>query len=292
MYKVLIVEDAKMIQKVLNGIFSKNGYEVIGIANNGIEAVEKYFELKPDLMTMDIRMPLMDGLQALKEITFREQTSENKVNAKIMMVTSVEDDVKAVRMAGLYGASDYVKKPFKTDDLLRRVERVMDENYNFVKAALRDSEAPLQENKGEEGASYVIESDDSSSDKSVIDPVLKENLEEINDALNVIANDIISVGVPISGEKLPPFYHAIDSVARKLDVEHLKETSSFTHALANYLKRMENCGVPLAKPDVDLTLNAIDVIEDAIEVIIEDNGEDGLLSSREGKNMTKILKRL
>ncbi|MBF0274067.1 MAG: response regulator, partial [Nitrospinae bacterium] len=157
---VLIVEDAKMIQKVLSGIFSTNGYKVVGIANNGLEAIDKYFDLKPDLVTMDIRMPKMDGLQALKEIKFKEDTAKQKVNAKIMMVTSVEDDVRAVKVAGLYGASDYIKKPFKTDDLLERVDRVVNHGYNFVKESLDAMKLPserITKREDDSVSSYVIE---------------------------------------------------------------------------------------------------------------------------------------
>ena len=66
--KVLIVDDAAFMRMMIKDILSKNGYDVIGEAENGLKAVEKYQELKPDVTTMDITMPEMDGINAVKEI--------------------------------------------------------------------------------------------------------------------------------------------------------------------------------------------------------------------------------
>ena len=203
--KVLIVEDAKMIQKVLKGIFSTNGYEVVGIANNGLEAIDLYFTLKPDLVTMDIRMPKMDGLQAIKEIKFKEGIAKKKVGAKIMMVTSVEDDVRAVKVAGLYGASDYIKKPFKTDELLERVDRVVNHDYNFVKESLEGmklSGERITKREDDSVSSYVIEGEDLGNNEGVIDPSLREELEELDETLNDVANDFIASGYTMPEDKI------------------------------------------------------------------------------------------
>ena len=66
--RILIVDDAAFMRMMIKDILSKNGFEVVGAAADGMQAVEKYNELKPDLVTMDITMPEMDGIAALKEI--------------------------------------------------------------------------------------------------------------------------------------------------------------------------------------------------------------------------------
>ena len=66
--RVLVVDDAAFMRMMVKDILSKNGYEIVGEAENGMKALEKYQELKPDLVTMDITMPEMDGITAVKEI--------------------------------------------------------------------------------------------------------------------------------------------------------------------------------------------------------------------------------
>ena len=66
--RVLVVDDAAFMRMMVKDILTKNGYEVVGEAENGMKALEKYQELKPDLITMDITMPEMDGISAVKEI--------------------------------------------------------------------------------------------------------------------------------------------------------------------------------------------------------------------------------
>lgn len=82
MAKILIVDDSKTSRKILRNILEDSGHEVVGEAINGEEAVVKYKELQPDITTMDITMPVMDGLQALKEIMDTDK------NAKVVMVTA------------------------------------------------------------------------------------------------------------------------------------------------------------------------------------------------------------
>ena len=68
MKRILIVDDAAFMRMMLKDIFTKNGYEVVGEAENGLKAIEKYKELNPDIVTLDITMPELDGIGALKEI--------------------------------------------------------------------------------------------------------------------------------------------------------------------------------------------------------------------------------
>ena len=81
--RVLVVDDAAFMRMMVKDILSKNGYEIVGEAENGMKALEKYQELKPDLVTMDITMPEMDGISAVKEI------KKVDPNAKVVMCSAM-----------------------------------------------------------------------------------------------------------------------------------------------------------------------------------------------------------
>jgi len=117
MAKILIVDDSKTSRKILRNILEDNGHEVIGEAINGKEAVSKYTELHPDITTMDITMPEMDGLEALKEIMSIDK------NAKVVMVTAAGQKTKMVD-AVKYGASEFLTKPFEAEQIIEIVEKV------------------------------------------------------------------------------------------------------------------------------------------------------------------------
>ncbi len=116
--KVLIVDDAVFMRMKLRDILEKNGYEVVGEAQNGLEAVEKYKQEKPDLVTMDITMPEMDGVAALKEIKAQDP------DAKVVMCSAMGQQ-SMVMEAIQSGALDFIVKPFDTDRVLQSLERVM-----------------------------------------------------------------------------------------------------------------------------------------------------------------------
>jgi two-component system chemotaxis response regulator CheY len=99
-------------------ILNRNGFEVIGEAENGAIAVKKYKELKPDIVTMDITMPEMTGLEALKEI--REFDPE----AKVIMVSAMGQEVM-VREAVMLGAQSFIIKPFKNDHVIQILNKVL-----------------------------------------------------------------------------------------------------------------------------------------------------------------------
>lgn len=105
MKKVLIVDDTAFMRVLLKQIVETNGYEVIGEAVNGQEAVEKYQSLKPDLVTMDITMPIMDGLEALETIMKLDP------QAKVIMCTAIDEEERMIKAIGL-GALEYFIKPF------------------------------------------------------------------------------------------------------------------------------------------------------------------------------------
>jgi two-component system chemotaxis response regulator CheY len=117
MAKVLIVDDAAFMRISIKNTLTKNGFEVIGEAENGAVAVEKYKELKPDVVTMDITMPEMSGLDALKAIVAYDS------NAKIIMVSAMGQEAM-VRDAVLSGAKGFIVKPFKEDGLLSALSKI------------------------------------------------------------------------------------------------------------------------------------------------------------------------
>lgn len=117
MAKILIVDDSKTSRKILKNILIENGHEVIGEAINGEEAVLKYTELNPDITTMDITMPVMDGLEALKRIKDIDK------DAKIIMVTAAGQKTKMLD-ALKYGANDFLTKPFEDSQIIEIIERI------------------------------------------------------------------------------------------------------------------------------------------------------------------------
>ena len=116
--KVLIVDDAAFMRMMIKNILTKNGFEVVGEASNGVEAVELYKKLKPDLVTMDITMPEMDGIEALKKI------KEIDPNAKVIMVSAMGQQQLVIE-AIQAGAKDFIVKPFQPDRLLEAVNKVL-----------------------------------------------------------------------------------------------------------------------------------------------------------------------
>ena len=119
--QILIVDDAIFMRKMIGDILKKEGYEVCGEAENGIEAISKYKELNPDLVTMDIIMPDMSGIEAVQEIVKLDS------KAKILMVSAMGQQSLVVE-AIQKGAKDYVIKPFQPSRVLEAVERVLKVN--------------------------------------------------------------------------------------------------------------------------------------------------------------------
>ena len=115
--RVLIVDDALFMRNMLKDIIIGAGYTVVGEAANGDEAIAKYSELKPDLVTMDIVMPQKSGIEALQEI--RKQDPD----AKIVMCSALGQDALVVESVQS-GAKDFIVKPFKEDRVLDVIRRV------------------------------------------------------------------------------------------------------------------------------------------------------------------------
>ncbi|MGL4730127.1 MAG: response regulator [Clostridium sp.] len=118
MAKVLIVDDATFMRMMIKDILEKNGFEVVGEAQNGLKAVELYKSEKPDVVTMDITMPDMDGIEAVKAI------KEFDPNAKIVMCSAMGQQ-SMVMDAIRAGAKDFIVKPFQADRVLEAINKVI-----------------------------------------------------------------------------------------------------------------------------------------------------------------------
>ena len=116
--KVLIVDDAAFMRMMINDILEKNGYDVIGEASNGLVAVDLYKKEKPDVVTMDITMPDMDGIEAVKQIRAFDP------NAKIIMCSAMGQQ-SMVMDAIKSGAKDFIVKPFQADRVLEAIKKVI-----------------------------------------------------------------------------------------------------------------------------------------------------------------------
>lgn len=118
MASILIVDDSRTSRKILKGILESEGYEVVGEATNGQEGYERYVELKPDIVTMDITMPVLDGIEALKKI------KGEYPDAKVVMVTAAGQKTKMVE-AVQNGANEFVSKPFEAEQLKKIIDKVV-----------------------------------------------------------------------------------------------------------------------------------------------------------------------
>jgi two-component system, chemotaxis family, chemotaxis protein CheY len=114
--RILITDDALFMRVTLRNILTKSGYEIAGEASNGRESVELYQQMQPDLVTMDITMPEMDGISAVRRIR------ELNPDAKIIMCTAMGQK-NMVMEAVAAGARDFIIKPFQPDKVLESVQK-------------------------------------------------------------------------------------------------------------------------------------------------------------------------
>lgn len=115
--RVLIVDDAAFMRMLLKDIITKAGYEVVGEAANGVEAVEKFKELKPDIVTMDITMPEMNGIDAIKKIR------EFAPDAKIIVCSAMGQQAMVIE-AIQAGAKDFIVKPFQHSRVVEALQKI------------------------------------------------------------------------------------------------------------------------------------------------------------------------
>ncbi len=115
---ILVCDDAAFMRMMIKDILTKNGYNVAGEAENGLKAVEKYNEVKPDLVLMDITMPEMDGIQALKKIKASDP------GAMVIMCSAMGQQAMVIESIQA-GAKDFIVKPFQAERVLEAVKKVV-----------------------------------------------------------------------------------------------------------------------------------------------------------------------
>jgi len=114
MAKILLVDDSKTSRKILKTILEDAGHTIVAEASNGEEGVDIFIEKKPDIVTLDITMPVMDGIEALKQMKLMDKT------AKIIMVSAASQKSKMLE-AIKYGATDFIAKPFEPEQIIKTV---------------------------------------------------------------------------------------------------------------------------------------------------------------------------
>ena len=115
---ILVCDDAAFMRMMIKDILTKNGYNIAGEAENGAKAVEKYAELKPDLVLMDITMPERDGIEALKKIKAAD------ANASVIMCSAMGQQAMVIESIQS-GAKDFIVKPFQADRVIEAVQKVV-----------------------------------------------------------------------------------------------------------------------------------------------------------------------
>jgi two-component system, chemotaxis family, chemotaxis protein CheY len=118
MARVLVVDDAAFMRKMVSDALTKGGHEIVGEGANGVEALERYQELRPDVTTLDITMPEKDGLVALKDILSFDPTARVVMCSALGQESKVLESIKA-------GAKDFVVKPFQADRLVDAVGKAL-----------------------------------------------------------------------------------------------------------------------------------------------------------------------
>lgn len=118
MSRVLIVDDAAFMRMMIKDILEKNGFQVIGEANNGLKALEIYKKERPDVVTMDITMPDMDGIEAVKQIKAFDPSAKIIMCSAMGQQTMVMDAIRA-------GARDFIVKPFQADRVLEAIRKAV-----------------------------------------------------------------------------------------------------------------------------------------------------------------------
>jgi two-component system, chemotaxis family, chemotaxis protein CheY len=118
MARILVVDDAAFMRKMVKDALAKGGHEVVGEAGNGVEALARYNELKPDLVTLDITMPEKDGLAALADIMAADPS------ARVVMCSALGQESKVLEAIKL-GAKDFVVKPFQPDRVIDAVGKAL-----------------------------------------------------------------------------------------------------------------------------------------------------------------------
>ena len=122
--KIMIVDDSKMIIKVIQGFLQQYHIEIVGTASDGREAIDMFKKTDPDIVTLDITMPEIDGLTVLEEIL------KIKESVKVVVISALSDNATALKALRM-GAKDFIPKPFKEENLKAVLDRlIVEENID------------------------------------------------------------------------------------------------------------------------------------------------------------------
>src|SRR6185295_11491132 len=130
--RVMIVDDVAFVRKTLNEILTEAHFQVVGEAADGAEAVEMYARLRPDVVTMDVVMPNMSGIEATKKIIKTDKS------ARVVIISAMGQESLVMEAINV-GAKDYILKPFSSSDVLKTIERALvDETQALSRGAHRE----------------------------------------------------------------------------------------------------------------------------------------------------------
>ena len=116
--RIMIVDDAAFVRMMLKDILSKNGFEIVGQAENGLKAIDEYKDLKPDLVLMDITMPELSGVEATKKIKEIDPDAKIIICSALSQASTVLESIQA-------GARDYIVKPFEEEKVIRVINKCL-----------------------------------------------------------------------------------------------------------------------------------------------------------------------
>lgn len=129
---IMIVDDVAFVRQTLRDILTEGGYRVVGEAVDGTEAISMYNKLRPDLVTMDVVMPQMSGIEATRRIL------KNDLMARVIIISAMGQE-NLVMEAINVGARDYILKPFTSVDVLKAVERGLTDDAHYFNRSLREA---------------------------------------------------------------------------------------------------------------------------------------------------------
>lgn len=127
---VLVVDDLAFVRKTLIEVLTRNHFQVVGEAKNGKEAIDLYQKLKPELVTMDIVMPELGGIEATKHITKIDKAAKVVIVSAMGQENMIMDAINA-------GAKDFILKPFTEDEIIKTLEHVLSGSEQMSKKAAR-----------------------------------------------------------------------------------------------------------------------------------------------------------
>ena len=165
---VLIIDDSYSMRNLLKKALKEANYEIVGEAKNGAEGISFYFDRKPDIVTMDINMPIMSGIEATKEILKKDPF------AKIIIITGDENKEKKDQLISI-GAIEYIKKPFQANALLVKLEKIFEKEESIKEV----TEKMIEAKKNEENQIIVIKNNNDLDDELLNENTIPIIVDEI-----------------------------------------------------------------------------------------------------------------